>query len=35
MKDGDSLKGTWENGVLVQPLEYSFAKESQWNDPKY
>jgi hypothetical protein len=35
LKDGDTLKGNWENGVLVQPLEFVFSKESHWNDPKY
>ena len=35
LRDGDQLKATWENGVLTQPLEFSFTKESPWNDAKY
>lgn len=35
MRDGDVLKANWENGSLVQPIEYSFAKDSRWNDTNY
>ena len=31
----DVLRGQWENGVLTKTIEFCFAKDSPWNDPKY
>ena len=35
LKGGDALRAQWENGLLVQCLDFQFAKDSPWHDPKY
>lgn len=32
---GDVLRGQWEHGVLVNVVQFCFARDSPWNDPKY
>jgi len=32
---GDVLRGQWEQGALVNVVQFCFAKDSPWNDPKY
>lgn len=35
LQGGDSLRAQWENGQLVQCLDFTFTKDSPWLDPKY
>lgn len=35
LRDGDALRAQWENGQLVQCLDFQFVKDSPWHDPKY
>jgi len=31
----DVWRGEWEQGALVNVVQFCFAKDSPWNDPKY